>query len=51
VIRLIQRQAREYRMDGPLRLRITRALPQPADRFAFADRLLEQLTGPDTIKA
>jgi transcription-repair coupling factor (superfamily II helicase) len=51
VIRLIQRQAREYRMDGPLRLRITRALPQPADRFAFAARLLEQLAGPDTIKA
>ena len=45
IIGLIQRQAQEYRMDGPLKLRITRALPEPAQRFARADALLTHLSG------
>ena len=43
VIALIQKQAREYRLEGPLRLRVTRALPTPEERFAYADRLLKSL--------
>jgi transcription-repair coupling factor (superfamily II helicase) len=45
LIGLIQRQAQEYRMEGPLKLRITRALPEPAQRFARADALLTHLSG------
>ena len=43
--RLIQRPARDYRMEGPLKLRITRSLPKPEQRFEYAQRLLEQLAG------
>jgi transcription-repair coupling factor (superfamily II helicase) len=43
VIALIQKQAKEFRLEGPLRLRVTRPLPLPADRFAYADRLLKSL--------
>jgi transcription-repair coupling factor (superfamily II helicase) len=45
LIGLIQRQAQEYRLEGPLKLRITRALPEPAQRFARADALLTHLAG------
>jgi transcription-repair coupling factor (superfamily II helicase) len=43
VLRLVQREAREYRLDGPLKLRINRALAQESDRFAFAADLLNRL--------
>jgi transcription-repair coupling factor (superfamily II helicase) len=43
VIALIQRQAQEYRLEGPLRLRITRALPRAEDRFVRAEALLSHL--------
>jgi transcription-repair coupling factor (superfamily II helicase) len=43
VLALIQKQAREYRLEGPLRLRLTRALPTAEERFAYADRLLKSL--------
>jgi transcription-repair coupling factor (superfamily II helicase) len=43
VIELIRTQPREYRLDGPLKLRVTRALAQPEQRFAYAQRLLGQL--------
>jgi hypothetical protein len=42
---LIQRQAQEYRLEGPLKLRITRALPQSEQRFVRADALLTHLAG------
>ena len=45
LIGLIQRQAQEYRLEGPLKLRITRALPQPEQRFVRADALLTYLAG------
>jgi transcription-repair coupling factor (superfamily II helicase) len=45
VIGLIQRQAQEYRLEGPLKLRITRALPQPDSRFVRAEALLNHLAG------
>jgi transcription-repair coupling factor (superfamily II helicase) len=46
VIRLIQRPAHDYRMDGPLKLRFTRGLSAIPDRFAFAGQLLQELAGP-----
>jgi len=45
LIGLIQRQAQEYRLEGPLKLRITRALAEPAQRFTRADALLTHLAG------
>jgi transcription-repair coupling factor (superfamily II helicase) len=44
VIALIQKQAKEFRLEGPLRLRVTRPLPTPHERFAYADRLLKALS-------
>ncbi|MGH8231684.1 MAG: TRCF domain-containing protein, partial [Steroidobacteraceae bacterium] len=46
VLSLVQRQAREFRLDGPLRLRITRALPKPDQRFDYARELLARLGAP-----
>jgi len=43
VIRLVQRHPREYRLEGPLRLRISRALSDVAKRFEFAAELLGRL--------
>ena len=45
IIGLIQRQAQEYRLEGPFKLRMTRALPQPEQRFVRADALLSYLAG------
>jgi len=45
VIALIQRPARDYRMEGPLKLRFTRGLSAIPARFEFAARLLEVLGG------
>jgi transcription-repair coupling factor (superfamily II helicase) len=45
VIGLIQRQPQEYRLEGPLKLRISRALSQPEQRFVRADALLTHLSG------
>jgi transcription-repair coupling factor (superfamily II helicase) len=44
IVRLIQRQAREYRLEGALKLRITRQLTPEAKRFEFADELLQRLS-------
>jgi transcription-repair coupling factor (superfamily II helicase) len=46
VVRLIQRQAREYRLEGPLKLRVSRALAEDARRFEFAAELLQRLAPP-----
>jgi transcription-repair coupling factor (superfamily II helicase) len=43
VIRLIQLRTREYRLDGPLRLRIARELDDETERFEFASGLLAML--------
>jgi transcription-repair coupling factor (superfamily II helicase) len=45
VIALVQRQEREYRLEGPLKLRITRALPKPEQRFQYAQQLIQRLGG------
>ncbi|HTT00789.1 MAG TPA: transcription-repair coupling factor [Steroidobacteraceae bacterium] len=49
VIRLVQRQPREYRLEGPLRLRISRALPDVPKRFEFAAELLGRLADGVTL--
>jgi transcription-repair coupling factor (superfamily II helicase) len=46
VIRLLQKEAKEFRMDGPTRLRITRALATPAARCEYAAQLLGRLATP-----
>ena len=45
VVKLVRAQGREFRLEGPLKLRVTRALPQPEQRFDYAQRLLMQLGG------
>ena len=45
VIRLIQRPAHDYRMEGPLKLRFSRGLSAIPARFEFASSLLAQLGG------
>jgi transcription-repair coupling factor (superfamily II helicase) len=45
LIALLQRQPREYRLEGPLKVRITRDLAQPEQRFVRAEALLAYLAG------
>ncbi len=46
VIRLIQDRSREYRLEGPLKLRVSRALEDDAARFDFVAGLLARLATP-----
>jgi transcription-repair coupling factor (superfamily II helicase) len=43
LVRLIQKSSREYRLDGPQRLRISRQLPTEQARFDYAGDLLGRL--------
>jgi transcription-repair coupling factor (superfamily II helicase) len=43
VVRMVQKGAREYRLEGPLKMRLTRQLPTEEQRFVFADALLKLL--------
>ena len=43
LVRLVQRNAREYRLEGPLKLRVSRVLPTDNARFEFAAELLKRL--------
>jgi transcription-repair coupling factor (superfamily II helicase) len=43
IVRLIQKHPREYRLEGPLKLRVTRALPSEKERFDYAEGLLKRL--------
>jgi transcription-repair coupling factor (superfamily II helicase) len=43
VVRMIQKSAREYRLEGPLKLRVSRPLPAEEARFEFAGELLKRL--------
>jgi hypothetical protein len=43
VIRLLQKAPREYRLDGPLKLRISRPMEKEEMRFDFATDLLKRL--------
>ncbi|MGH8228690.1 MAG: TRCF domain-containing protein, partial [Steroidobacteraceae bacterium] len=43
VVRLIQRDARTFRLEGPLKLRVSRELAKEPERFALAAELLDRL--------
>jgi transcription-repair coupling factor (superfamily II helicase) len=43
VVRLMQQAPREYRLEGPLRLRIARAMPTEEARFEFGASLMKRL--------
>jgi transcription-repair coupling factor (superfamily II helicase) len=43
VVRLMQQAPREYRLEGPLRLRIARAMPAEEARFEFGASLMKRL--------
>ncbi|NDF85787.1 MAG: transcription-repair coupling factor, partial [Gammaproteobacteria bacterium] len=43
VIRLIQDRSREYRLEGPLKLRVSRDLDDEAERYEFVGGLLQRL--------
>ena len=45
VIRLMQQAPREYRLEGPLRLRVSRAIPTEEARFEFGASLMKRLAG------
>jgi transcription-repair coupling factor (superfamily II helicase) len=46
VIRLVQHPDRDYRLEGPLKLRISRETDDDTERCAFAERVLGELRGP-----
>jgi transcription-repair coupling factor (superfamily II helicase) len=48
VVKLLQDRSREYRMDGPLKLRISRELEDEAERFEFVGQLLRRLAPTGT---
>jgi hypothetical protein len=39
----VQKAQREYRLEGPLKLRVSRPLPQAEARFEFAADLMKRL--------
>jgi transcription-repair coupling factor (superfamily II helicase) len=43
VIRMLQKAPREYRLDGPLKLRVSRPMEKEEARFEFAADLLKRL--------
>ena len=43
VVRLMQQAPREYRLEGPLRLRVTRAMPTEETRFDYGASLMKRL--------
>ena len=43
LVRMIQKGGREFRLEGPLKLRISRQLPAESARFEFAAELLRRL--------
>ncbi|TLY56688.1 MAG: DEAD/DEAH box helicase [Gammaproteobacteria bacterium] len=49
VVRMIQTGARAYRLEGPLKLRVSRQLPTENTRFEFAADLLRRLGEPPRV--
>jgi hypothetical protein len=41
---MMQKNPKEYRLEGPLKLRVSHALAKEEDRFRFAGELLKRLT-------
>jgi transcription-repair coupling factor (superfamily II helicase) len=50
VIRLLQKYPREYRLENPLKLRISRAMQTEEARFQFATDLLRRLSGQSKLQ-
>jgi transcription-repair coupling factor (superfamily II helicase) len=50
VMRLVQKQAKTYRLDGPTRLRFTHKAESPSERFKVADELLAALGAGASVK-
>jgi transcription-repair coupling factor (superfamily II helicase) len=44
VVRLIQDRSREYRLEGPLKLRVSHDLEDEAERYEFVGLLLDKLS-------
>ena len=49
VVHMIQKGSREYRLEGPLRLRVSRQLPTESARFEFAAELFRRLGEPPRL--
>jgi transcription-repair coupling factor (superfamily II helicase) len=45
IVRMIHKDARQFRLDGPRKLRVSRQLPAEGARFEFAAQLLRRLGG------
>jgi transcription-repair coupling factor (superfamily II helicase) len=45
VVHMVRQGTREYRLEGPLKLRVSRALPAEGARFEYARELLGRLGG------
>jgi len=50
VIRLVQHPDRDYRLEGPLKLRISVESESDSERFEFAERFLAELRGESQPK-
>ncbi len=50
VMKLVQKQAKTYRLDGPTRLRFTRKADSPAERFKVAEDVLAALAAGPSVK-
>ena len=46
LIKLIQTQSRQFRLDGPKRLRFTLPAHEPADRIGLIEKILVELDQP-----
>jgi transcription-repair coupling factor (superfamily II helicase) len=51
VIRMLQKSPREYRLDGPLKLRVSRPMEKEDARFEFAADLLKRLETATPVPA
>ncbi len=50
VMKLLQKEAKTYRLDGPSRLRFTRKAELPAERFKVAAELLAALAAGSSVR-
>jgi transcription-repair coupling factor (superfamily II helicase) len=49
VVRLVQRNPRAYRLDGPLKLRFTWRADSEADRFRLVENLIDTLASRQRV--
>jgi transcription-repair coupling factor (superfamily II helicase) len=49
VIRLLQDRSREYKLEGALKLRVSRELDDEAERYEFVTALLARLAPPSAM--